>query len=158
MRIAVKSFRFRSNVIRRIFILFRCGCAPCWTARAQPLVAGCLDCEPPKVRFDATVLRGQAVIAKVFIHFSVKRDGTIGSIEIKGAPSHSIGEDVRKEIAGWLLAPAHEGTETIPQEKSMEFLISCFAGFPGHPETAMCNTLSGSAHAPAVTVISGTPN
>jgi hypothetical protein len=130
------------------------------TAWNQPLVADCLDCDLPKVHFDASVLRGQAATAKTVVHFSVKRDGTIGSIEVQGAPSPSIAEDVRKEITGWLIAPAHDSTETIAQEKSLELRISCFAGFPGHPETAMCNTepWNGRPAPPVVTVIGGPPD
>lgn len=122
----------------------------------QPLVAGCLDCDMPKIHFDASVMHGQAINTKILVHFSVKRDGTIGPIEIVGAPSQSIADDFEKSIAGWLIAPAHDGSETINQEKSLEFRLSCFAGFPGHPETAMCISApwDGPPAPPVVTVIS----
>jgi Photosynthesis system II assembly factor YCF48 len=106
-------------------------------AQNEPLLADCLDCSLPMIHFDAAAVRGQAM-AKVTVLFSVNRDGTVGSIEIKGAPSQPIAEDIRKSVASWLIAPAHHGDESISQKRTLELRVFCNAGFPGHPETAMC--------------------
>jgi photosystem II stability/assembly factor-like uncharacterized protein len=125
-------------------------------AQNEPLLSDCLECGLPRIDFDANAMKGQTATAKVTVLLSINRDGTVGAIEIKDAPSQSIAEDIRKEIAGWLIAPAHDANETISQQKALELRVSCFAGFPGHPETAMCNaqSLNGQSQ-PVVTVVTG---
>lgn len=123
-------------------------------AQNEAMFSDCLKCGLPRIHFDASAMRGQTATTKVAVLLSINRDGTVGAIEIKGAPSQSIADDIRKEIAGWLIAPAHYGDETISQKKALELRVFCNAGFPGHPETAMCDAQpSNGQSSPVVTVI-----
>lgn len=123
-------------------------------AESETLLPDCVECVLPKIDFDANSLKGQAATIKVTVVLSINRDGTVGAVETQGAPSESIADDLRKGIGGWLIAPAHDGNETITQKKALDLRISCFAGFPGRPETATCNAQPWEGPSqPLVTVI-----
>ena len=125
-------------------------------AESEPLLSDCVECVLPKIDFDVNALKGQAATTKVTVILSINRDGTIGAVETLAAPSESIASDIRKGIGGWLIAPAHDGNETIPQKKAFDLRISCFAGFPGRPETATCDAQPWNGPSqPVVTVITG---
>ena len=98
-------------------------------------------------------------MSTVDVLLSVNRDGTVASIDVKGASSSSVSEDIRSEIAGWLIAPARDGNETISQKKALELRVFCNAGFPGHPETATCFAQPWNRRIqPVVTVVTGGPS
>jgi hypothetical protein len=125
-------------------------------AQSETLLPECVECGLPKIGFDVNALKGQSASTKVTVILSINRDGTVGALETQGAPSEPIADDIRKGISGWLIAPAHDGNETITQKKTLDLRVSCFAGFPGHPETATCNAQPWSGPSqPAVTVITG---
>jgi hypothetical protein len=129
-------------------------------AESETLLPDCVECVLPKIDFDANALKGQAATTKVTVILSINRDGTIGAVETRGAPSESIASDIRKGISGWLIAPAHDGNETITQKEALDFRISCFAGFPGQPETATCNAQpwKGPSHSVVTVITSGSPD
>jgi hypothetical protein len=88
--------------------------------------------------------------------FTERRDGTVEKVSIDGLPSKHLSEEISAQILGWLIEPAHDGTAPIPMRREVKLNVMCFAGFPGHAETANCSVRpadGGSNVGPSVMVV-----
>ncbi len=99
---------------------------------------GCISCGlnpfPPK-----DLHPGQNMLATV--NFSIHRDGSVGDVRVQGTPA-PVADEIKQQMSSWLIAPEHNGDSTIPSQRTMQLVVQCFPGFPGHPELAQCNFIS----------------
>jgi hypothetical protein len=72
-----------------------------------------------------------ATIKGVIAKFTVARSGSMQDVEVAGAPSKSLSDEIALQISVWLVAPSHTGSVTVPSEKRIELNILCPPRFPG---------------------------
>jgi hypothetical protein len=84
-------------------------------------------------------LAGRSFSLRVVAAFTERRDGGVEDVSISGLPSKRLADEISEQISDWLIAPAHDGSATIPMRREVKLNVLCFAGFPGHPETANCS-------------------
>lgn len=104
----------------------------------KPFVEECLDCHFSQLPFPKNLARRPAAIKSATVTFMVRRDGSVSNIEIKGIPIQAMAEEIAHQISGWLIAPAHQGLDTVAAHKQIDMSILCFPGFPGAPNSASC--------------------
>jgi hypothetical protein len=107
--------------------------------RSELLVEGCLDCQLRSIPAPPSLAGKPAMIKGVLVTFRVDRNGSVGSVVVKGTPTKALGDAIAHQVSKWLVAPSHQGIETIPSDKQVELNILCFPAFPGSTETPSCS-------------------
>jgi hypothetical protein len=117
---------------------------------------GCLECHLGVLKPDPAFAGRSFMLPGVVAVFTERRDGTVEKVSIDGLPSKHLSEEISAQILGWLIEPAHDGTAPIPMRREVKLNVMCFAGFPGHAETANCSVRpadGGSNVGPSVMVV-----
>ncbi|WP_035350055.1 hypothetical protein [Edaphobacter aggregans] len=117
---------------------------------------GCLECHLGVMTPDPAFAGRTFSLPGVVAAFTQRRDGTVEDVSVNGLPSKHLADEISGQISGWLLEPAHDGTATTPMRREVKLHVSCFAGFPGHAETANCSVRpaeGGSNVGPSVMVM-----
>jgi len=105
----------------------------------QPFIEGCVDCHFTEIPPDPSLAGRPLTIRSVIASLNINSDGSIKDVEVRGTSSKAMGDEIARQISHWLIAPAHNGSGTIPSRKQIELSLLCFSGLPGHPETAYCS-------------------
>jgi hypothetical protein len=121
----------------------------------QPLVEGCIVCHLAPLKLDPDLPARPFALKDVKVLMTARRDGTIERVSVEGVPGKHLSREISDQASDWLIAPRHDGTGTTEAHYELQFILSCFPGFPGHPESGSCMLMSADqvrAHAPTVTV------
>ena len=77
--------------------------------------------------------------AALDVRFIVQSDGSVGDVQIDGAPRKEIESRLAADIAGWLFDPPPPGTPAENRNRELEILVNCTA-FPDN-HAATCSAM-----------------
>jgi len=104
----------------------------------KPIVNGCIDCHFAPIKLDPDLPARPFVLNDVKVLVNVKRDGTVGDVTVTGVPGKRLAQEISDQVSGWLIAPKHDGGNTVQAVYELHFHLTCFPGFPGNPASASC--------------------
>ena len=114
-----------------------------YVAQNHPPLDDCVDCEFKPIFRDPDWGVRSIRIEGIDASFDINRDGSVSNVRVTGIPGEIVSNEIAQQISKWLIAPAHQGAETVGIQKQIKLNMLCFPDFPGHPGSGYCSISSG---------------
>lgn len=67
------------------------------------------------------------------VSFDVAKDGTVGHVEVRKAPTSKVENEIQNIIGAWLFVPPRENGVPVARNHNLAFNLGCFV-FRGNDE------------------------